>query len=85
MTRELDPSCERFWTPRYENNRGATGVMQMIQNIIDEAAQMEKDALKAETDAQAASRAGTREGALRAAQRIKRRDSDGCHGYDVSC
>merc|ERR1719313_2505596 len=26
----------------------------MIQNIIDEAAQMEKDALKAETDAQAA-------------------------------
>ena len=39
---------------KYENNRGATGVMQMIQNIIDEAAQMEKDALKAETDAQAA-------------------------------
>merc|ERR1719326_1597624 len=38
----------------YENNRGATGVMTMIQNIIDEAAQMEKDALKAETDAQAA-------------------------------
>merc|ERR1719353_2432359 len=39
---------------KYENNRGATGVMTMIQNIIDEAAQMEKDALKAETDAQAA-------------------------------
>merc|ERR1719395_396942 len=27
--------------------------MQMIQNIIDDAAQMEKDALKAETEAQA--------------------------------
>merc|ERR1719201_3075305 len=39
---------------KYENNRGATGVMTMIQNIIDEAAQMEKDALKAEMDAQAA-------------------------------
>merc|ERR1719456_647373 len=39
---------------KYENNRGAAGVMQMIQNIIDEAATMEKDALKAETDAQAA-------------------------------
>merc|ERR1719506_1381962 len=37
----------------YENNRGASGVMQMIQNIIDDAAEMEKDALKAETDAQA--------------------------------
>jgi hypothetical protein len=37
----------------YDNNRGATGVMQMIQNIIDDAAQMEKDALKAETEAQA--------------------------------
>jgi len=37
----------------YENNKGASGVMQMIQNIIDDAAQMEKDALKAETEAQA--------------------------------
>jgi hypothetical protein len=37
----------------YENNRGASGVMGLIQNIIDDAAEMEKDALKAETDAQA--------------------------------
>jgi chromosome segregation ATPase len=34
-------------------SQGAGGVMQLIQNIIDEAADMESDALKAETDSQA--------------------------------
>merc|ERR1719231_1298578 len=33
-------------------SQGAGGVMQLIQNIIDEAAEMEADALKAESDSQ---------------------------------
>merc|ERR1719454_578563 len=35
-------------------NQGAAGVMQLIQNVIIDAEDMEKDAMKAETDAQAA-------------------------------
>merc|ERR1719169_84980 len=39
---------------KLETNKGAAGVMQLIQNVIIDAADMEKDAMKAETDAQAA-------------------------------
>merc|ERR1719424_2062659 len=39
---------------KLETNKGATGVMALIQNVIDDAAEMEKDALTAETDAQKA-------------------------------
>jgi DNA repair exonuclease SbcCD ATPase subunit len=39
---------------KYENSSGAGGVMGMLEQIITEAATMEKDAVKAETDAQKA-------------------------------
>merc|ERR1719313_2273224 len=39
---------------KFEQNKGAAGVMQLIQNVIVDAEDMEKDAMKAETDAQAA-------------------------------
>jgi hypothetical protein len=39
---------------KLETNKGAKGVMQLIQNVIADAAEMEKDALTAETDAQKA-------------------------------
>merc|ERR1719395_189358 len=39
---------------KFEQNKGAAGVMQLIQNVIIDAEDMEKDAMKAETDAQAA-------------------------------
>merc|ERR1719174_312165 len=39
---------------KFEKNQGAAGVMQLIQNVITDAENMEKDAMKAETDAQAA-------------------------------
>jgi hypothetical protein len=39
---------------KLETNKGAKGVMGLIQNVIDDAAEMEKDALTAETDAQKA-------------------------------
>merc|ERR1719265_397260 len=39
---------------KYENSSGAGGVMGMLQQIITEAETMEKDAIKAETDAQKA-------------------------------
>jgi hypothetical protein len=39
---------------KFEQNKGAAGVMQLIQNVIEDAETMEKDAMTAETDAQAA-------------------------------
>merc|ERR1719313_790072 len=39
---------------KFEQNKGAAGVMQLIQNVIVDAEDVEKDAMKAETDAQAA-------------------------------
>merc|ERR1719352_2045306 len=39
---------------KFDQNKGAAGVMQLIQNVIIDAEDMEKDAMKAETDAQAA-------------------------------
>merc|ERR1719313_1515010 len=39
---------------KFEQNKGAAGVMQLIQNVIEDAETMEKDAMEAETDAQAA-------------------------------
>merc|ERR1719428_807413 len=39
---------------KLETNKGAAGVMQLIQNVIVDAENMEKDAMKVETDAQAA-------------------------------
>merc|ERR1719301_271691 len=39
---------------KFEQNKGAAGVLQLIQNVIVDAEDMEKDAMKAETDAQAA-------------------------------
>merc|ERR1719321_2190616 len=39
---------------KFEKNQGAAGVMQLIQNVIEDAETMEKDAMTAETDAQAA-------------------------------
>jgi len=36
----------------YKKNAGSGGVMMLIQNVIDEAATMEKDGLQAETDSQ---------------------------------
>merc|ERR1719263_2343889 len=39
---------------KHEQNKGAAGVMQLIQNVIEDAETMEKDAMTAETDAQAA-------------------------------
>lgn len=39
---------------KFDQNKGAAGVMQLIQNVITDAENMEKDAMKAETDAQAA-------------------------------
>merc|ERR1719484_56230 len=49
MTPPPPPGFEKF-----EQNKGAAGVMQLIQNVIVDAEDMEKDAMKAETDAQAA-------------------------------
>jgi hypothetical protein len=37
----------------YKKSGGASGVVQLLQNIIDEAHQMEKDSLQSETDSQA--------------------------------
>jgi len=37
----------------YKQNAGAGGVMQLIQNIVDEAATMEKDGIQSEADSQA--------------------------------
>jgi len=37
----------------YKSNAGAGGVMQLLQNVIDEAAAMERDGIKAEQDSQA--------------------------------
>merc|ERR1719201_888049 len=39
---------------KFEQNKGSSGVMMLIENVIEDAASMEKDAMKAETDAQAA-------------------------------
>merc|ERR1719169_152800 len=39
---------------KFEQNKGASGVMMLIENVIEDAAKMEEDAMKAETDAQAA-------------------------------
>merc|ERR1719160_2383071 len=38
----------------YEKNKGGGGVMDMIQTLIEESAELEADAMKAEADAQAA-------------------------------
>merc|ERR1719387_1006736 len=38
----------------YEKNKGGGGVMDMIQTLVDESAQLEADAMKGEADAQAA-------------------------------
>lgn len=48
----VEPMPEGF--KEYKKSGGAGGVVQLIQNIIDEAKGMENDALKAEADAQAA-------------------------------
>merc|ERR1719159_2293440 len=39
---------------KFEQNKGVSGVMQLIENVIEDAEDMEKDAMTAETDAQAA-------------------------------
>jgi len=55
---QADPGTSLSKAPpsfgEYKSSQGAGGVMQLIQNIIDETAEMEKDALAAETDAQEA-------------------------------
>merc|ERR1719420_1717624 len=38
----------------YEKNKGGGGVMDMIQTLIEESAELEADAMKAEADAQTA-------------------------------
>merc|ERR1719387_1209844 len=38
----------------YKKNAGSSGVMAMIETLVDESAQLEADAMKAESDAQAA-------------------------------
>jgi hypothetical protein len=39
---------------KFEQNKGSSGVMMLIENVIEDAEKMEKDAMTAETDAQAA-------------------------------
>merc|ERR1719456_775461 len=38
----------------YKKNSGSSGVMAMIETLVDESAQLEADAMKAEADSQAA-------------------------------